>query len=78
MTGLVIGGVGQGETLAERAHFMQMVKRIAGGRVPLLVQGVDPLPEVRECEGVVWHGMTYIAWHGIVTAWCDIILCDTV
>ena len=43
-----MGGVGQGETLEDRKNHFAMIRRIAGSGVPLLVQGVDTLPEVRD------------------------------
>ena len=46
LPGLVVGGIGQGESLGERRDFISMVREVAGGRVPLIVQGVDTLPEV--------------------------------
>ena len=45
--GLVLGGLGQGETLLERQAFILLVRRAAGRQVPLVAQGVDTLPEVR-------------------------------
>jgi hypothetical protein len=45
--GILIGGIGQGETLEERTIVVESIKKVIGDRIcPLFIQGVQTLQEV--------------------------------
>lgn len=48
--GIVLGGIGQGESLTDRQHMIHCVRNVCGESLPIMVQGVHTLSEVHECS----------------------------
>jgi len=55
LTGVVVGGVGTGESVENLAAAVHGVKNAVGSEVPVLVQGMDSLQEVCSMLIIVFY-----------------------